>query len=162
MSIDETAFSWFARAAATQGGSGQPQATFLALAEALQAVVGHRVMTVLRIDAARLRSVRLFSSEPSYRPGGTKQHVRGAWSAAVIDRGNYFLAAATADMRAAFPDHAGIEAVGCGSIVCLPVRYDGRCLATLNLWHVSGHYDAAAAERVLPFASLLVPSCLTC
>jgi hypothetical protein len=130
------------------------------LADVLQALVGHKVMTVLRIDAPTLRSVRLFSSEPSYPPGGTKQHRRGPWSEAVIDRGEYFLAATSADIRRAFPDHAGIEAAGCGSIVCLPVRYDGRCLATLNLWHVSGHYDAASAARAQPYASLLIPSCL--
>ena len=35
----------------------------------------------------------------------------------------------------------------------------GVTLATLNLWHVSGHYGAATAARALPFASLLVPAC---
>jgi hypothetical protein len=160
MNTDDRAFSLFRGVAAALGQAGQPQATFRAVADALQALVGHKVMTVLRIDVPTLRSVRLFSSEPSYPPGGTKQHRRGSWSAAVIDRGESFLAATSADIRLAFPDYAGIEAAGCGSIVCLPVRYDGRCLATLNLWHVSGHYDAAAAARAQPYASLLIPSCL--
>jgi hypothetical protein len=150
----------FRQVTAAQRRDGQPDATFRALSTALQDVVGHKVMTLLKLDVARLISVRLFSSEPSYPPGGRKQHARGAWSAAVIDQGTCFLAATTADVRQHFPDYAGIEAAGCGSIVCLPVRYDGRCLATLNLWHVSGHYDGAAAERALPFASLLVPACL--
>ena len=156
---DDEAFAHFSGAAAALGGRGQPQAGFIAVASALQAVVGHKVMTVLKIDTARLSSVRLFSSEKSYPPGAAKQHRRGAWSEAVIDQGRYFLAARSADVAAAFPDHAGIEAAGCGSVLCLPVRYDGSCVATLNLWHVSGHYDDTAAERAQPFASLLITAC---
>jgi len=72
---DETA-SWFARVAAAQRESGQPAPTFGALAEALQAVVGHKVMTVLKLDVPSLTSTRLFSSEASYPPGGRKQHAR--------------------------------------------------------------------------------------
>ena len=155
---DETA-AWFARVAIAQRESGQPAPTFGALAEALQAVVGHKVMTVLKLDVPNLTSTRLFSSEASYPPGGRKQHARGAWSAAVIDRGTYFLAPTATDVRTHFPDAAGIEAAGCGSIVCLPVRHGGVTLATLNLWHASGHYDAAKAERALPLVSLLVPAC---
>lgn len=150
----------FRRVAAAQRQSGQPEATFRALADALQREVGHKVMTVLKLDVESLTSVRLFSSEASYPSGGRKQHQRNAWSAAVIDQGTWFLAATTAEIRTHFPDAAGIEAAGCGSIICLPVRYDGRCLATLNLWHVSSHYDAAAAERAFPLVSLLVPACL--
>jgi hypothetical protein len=156
MTLDDA----FRAVAAAQRGDGQPDATFRALAAALQGLVGHKVMTVLKLDVPTLTSVRLFSSETSYPPGGRKQHQRNAWSAAVLDRGTYFLAATTAEIRTHFPDAAGIEAAGCGSIICLPVRYDGRLLATLNLWHVSGHYDAAAAERAFPLVSLLVPACL--
>ncbi len=156
----DDALALFRSVADAQGRAGQPQPTFEALASALQALVGHRVMTVLKIDLSTLRSVRLFSSEKSYPPGQSKQHRRGPWSDAVIDRGSYFLTPTQSDVREAFPDAAGIEAAGCGSVICLPVRYDGRTLATLNLWHVSGHYDAAAAERALPFASLLIPACL--
>jgi hypothetical protein len=159
MTTDDETAAWFARVAAAQREGGQPAPTFRALADALQAVVGHRVMTVLKLEVATLTSVRLFSSEASYPPGGRKQHGRGAWSAAVIDRGTYFLAPTAADVRTHFADAAGIEAAGCGAIVCLPVRHAGRTLATLNLWHVDRHYGAATAERAWPFASLLVPAC---
>lgn len=155
-----TELSHFHAVTTAQARAGQPAATFSALADALQNLVGHKVMTVLKLDTATLRSVRLFSSEPSYPPGGAKQHRQGAWSAAVVDRRTYFLARRRDDVRGAFPDYQGIEAAGCASIVCLPVLYDGRCLATLNLWNVDGHYDDAAARRAMPFASFLVPACL--
>src|SRR5690242_10683021 len=89
MTTHEQTAAAFARVAAAQRASGQPEPTFRALADALQATVGHKVMTVLMLDVPALTSVRLFSSEASYPPGGRKQHGRGAWSAAVIDRGTW-------------------------------------------------------------------------
>src|ERR1700730_12169111 len=56
---------------------------FTRLNEALANVVGFKVLTVLKLDPTTLKSVRLYSSEPSYPIGGTKQHVRSAWSEAV-------------------------------------------------------------------------------
>ena len=160
MSASDKPLSLFRDVAAAQAAPGQPEATFNALNVALQTLVGHKVMTLLKIDAASLTSRRLYSSLPQYPIGRVKQHHHGAWSEAVVDRGTYFMATTLDAVRRSFPDHAGIEAAGCGAIICLPVRHDGRLLGTLNLWHVDGHYDAAAAERALPFTSFLVPACL--
>src|SRR5262245_16632378 len=95
-------FSCLQSIAAAQGCAGQPGATFVALADTLQQLVGHKVMTVLRLDATALRSVRMFSTEPSYPPGGIKQHQPGRWSEAIVDRGSHFLAATREDVREAF------------------------------------------------------------
>ena len=160
MKTTEKAFSLFRDVAKAQGVTGQPEATFRVLADALRALVGHKVMTVLKFDVAAMQSVRLYSSEPSYPLGGIKQHHPGAWSEAIVVRGRYFIAATTEEVRAAFPDHAGITAAGCGAVLCLPVLFDGRCLATLNLWHISGHYDVASAELAQPFSSFLIHACL--
>src|SRR5262245_10163412 len=77
--------------AAVRDGSPAP-IVFAHMREALAKVVGFKVLTVLKLDPTTLRSVRLYSSEPSYPIGGTKQHVRGAWSEAVLDRGAVFVA----------------------------------------------------------------------
>jgi hypothetical protein len=151
---------WLSRVALALAEPGQPRPTFAALAEAMQALAGFRVMTVLRMDAATLRSRRLFSSEPSYPTGGEKQHARGAWSRAIIDERRHFVAATPDEIRATFPDHAAILATGCGAIVCLPVVHDGVCRATLNLWHEAGRYDDATAARLRPLAQCLIPTCL--
>ena len=67
--------------------SGLPaHAVFQYLHEALAENVGFKVLTVLKLDSTTLRSVRLYSSEPSYPIGGTKQHVRSGWSDAILDR----------------------------------------------------------------------------
>jgi hypothetical protein len=143
---------------AVQQGLADAQ-VYARLAGALQAAVGFKVLTVLRIDPATLRSVRLFSSEPSYPVGGSKQHARNAWSAAIFDRREVFLAPGLAEVRAAFPDSGAIEAVGCASIIAVPVPGPDGTLGTMNLWHADGFYDQAKAGRAVPFAAAIAPLC---
>jgi transcriptional regulator with GAF, ATPase, and Fis domain len=133
--------------------------SFCGLAEALQELVGFKVLTLLRFDVETFRSVRLFSTEPSYPAGGVKQHRRGSWSEHIVDRKIPFIAATTDDVRTAFPDYAGIEAAGCGSTLSVPVVSGDRTIGTLNLWHTSGFYDPLKAGQVVPFAATLVRAC---
>jgi transcriptional regulator with GAF, ATPase, and Fis domain len=140
--------------AAVCGGS-PPPIVFARLHEALTQAIGFKVLTVLKLDPATLRSVRLYSSESSYPIGGTKQHVRSAWSEAVLDRRTVYVAHDLAALRATFPDSAAIEATGCGSLVAAPILCTGIVIGTMNLWHRDGYYDDAKALRVLPFAQAI-------
>src|SRR4051812_36995961 len=142
--------------AATRDGS-PAGVVFARLHQALARVVGFKVLTVLRLDPATLRSVRLYSSEPSYRVGGLKQHLSGAWSEAVLDRRSVFLTHDVAALRANFPDAAAIEATGCGSIVAAPIIHQDAVVGTMNLWHQDGYYDNAKALRTMPFANAIAP-----
>ncbi|HEY5755293.1 MAG TPA: GAF domain-containing protein [Steroidobacter sp.] len=128
---------------------------FERLHHALTHVVEFKVLTVLKLDPKTLRSVRLYSSEPSYPIGGAKQHVRSAWSEAVLDRQSVFVAHDLAALRATFPDSAAIEANGCGSIIAAPIALDGAVVGTMNLWHRDGYYDEEAGLRTLPFAKAI-------
>ena len=141
---------------ALRGGSSA-HVVFVRLHEALANVVGFKVLTVLKLDPATLRSVRLYSSEPSYPIGGTKQHVGSAWSEAVLDRRAVFVAHDLAALRATFPDSAAIEATGCGSIIAAPIIHEGAVVGTMNLWHQDGYYDEAKGLRTVPFANAIVP-----
>jgi len=125
------------------------------LHEALGKVIGFKVLTVQKLDLATLRSVRLYSSEKSYPVGGAKQHIRSAWSEAVLDRHSAYVAHDLAALRATFPDSAAIEATGCGSIVATPIIHAGSVVGTMNLWHRDGYYDDAAGRITLPFASAI-------
>jgi hypothetical protein len=142
--------------AAVRDGS-PAHVVFACLHEALANVVGFKVLTVLKLDLATLRSVRLYSSEPSYPIGGTKQHVRSAWSEAVLDRQAVFVAHDLAALRTTFPDSAAIEATGCGSIVAAPIVHQGAVVGTMNLWHQDGYYDEAKGLHTVPFANAIVP-----
>ena len=141
-------------------GEGRPDgAVFAMLGEAMAELVGFKVFTVLKIDSASMRSVRLHSSEPSYPVGGTKQHVRSAWSEAVFGRRTFYLAADLDAVRATFPDSAAIEKVGCGSVLAVPIIAGDRVLGTMNLWHKDGFYDGSKGEIALPFAAAVAPVC---
>lgn len=142
--------------AAARDGS-PADVVFVRLREALTKVVGFKVLTVLKLDPATLRSVRLYSSEPSYPIGGTKQHVRSAWSDAVLDRRTVYVAHDLAALRATFPDSAAIEATGCASIVATPIIHEGVVVGTMNLWHQDRYYDEAKGLRTVPFARAIAP-----
>jgi len=64
-------------------------------------------------------------------------------------------------VRAVFFDHALIASLGCGSVLNVPVVWDGRSLGTINLLHEEGWYDASDAALGLVFAALAVPAYLT-
>ena len=132
-------------------------AVFARLHEALAEVVAFKVLTVLKLDPATLRSVRLYSSEPSYPIGGVKQHVRGGWSEAILDRRTVFVARDLAALRATFPDSAAIEETGCGSIVAAPIIHDQAIVGTMNLWHRNGYYDSAKGLLAMQFANAIAP-----
>lgn len=151
---EETLSDLAAVEAAARDGSPS-EVVFARLHEALTKVVGFKVLTVQKLDLATLRSVRLYSSEPSYPIGGTKQHVRSAWSEAVLDRRTAYVAHDVAALRATFPDSAAIEATGCGSIIAVPIIHERRLVGTMNLWHRDGYYDDAAARITMPFAKAI-------
>src|SRR5258708_3208268 len=135
---------------------GAPAAVvFARLHEALTKAVGFKVLTVLKLDPTTLRSVRLYSSAPSYPIGAAKQHVRSAWSDAVLDRHAVYVARDLAALRATFPDSAAIEATGGGSIVAAPIIHRNVLVGQLNLWNQDGYYDEAKGLRTLPFANAI-------
>jgi hypothetical protein len=119
---------------------------FEKLHEGLTDTVGSRVSTVLKLEPATLRSVRLYSSEASYPVGVTKTA-----RAERLERGR--------SRPASFPDSAAIEATGCGSVVAVPILSDERVVGTVNLWHEGGFYDLQKAERATPWAAAIAPLC---
>ena len=137
--------------------AGLPARVFALLHEALVRVVAFKVLTVLKLDPTTLRSVRLYSSEPSYPIGGVKQHVRSGWSEAILDRRTIFVAKNLAALRATFPDSAAIEETGCGSIIAAPIIHEHTIVGTMNLWHREGYYDDAKGLLAIPFANAIAP-----
>ncbi len=130
---------------------------FGALCHAMQLLVGYKVLTVLKFDPATFRSLRVFSTEPTYPTGVWKEHDHGEWTTSVLKEGRPFLAATMSDIRRCFPDAAQIAAAGCGATLGVPTVYKGRVLGSLNLWHESGHFREETSEQVAPFAQLLIP-----
>jgi hypothetical protein len=146
-------------AVATIGG--QPQALFGALEAALGAVLGHRLFTLLRYHAASGESERVYTSHPrEYPVGGRKALNPTAWTDRVLRGQRPYLGRTAADVRAVFFDHELIASLGCGSVLNLPVVWDGRTLGTINLLHEEGWYDEGDAGVGLLFAALAIPGFL--
>src|SRR5688500_2936249 len=117
---------------AAVGAGATQHDVFRRLHAALSDAVGFKVITILKLDSLSLRSLRLYSIEPSYPIGGSKQHVRNSWSEAILDRRAAFVAHDLAALRATFPDSAAIEAAGCGSIVAAPIIDGNVTIGTMN------------------------------
>jgi hypothetical protein len=141
---------------------GQPDALFAALDAALGAVLGHRLFTLMRYHADSGDSERIYTTHPrEYPAGGRKALNPTPWAEQVLRRQRPYLGRTAADVRAVFFDHALIASLGCGSVLNVPVVWDGRSLGTINLLHEEGWYEAGDESVGLLFAALAVPAYLT-
>ncbi len=141
---------------------GQPAALFGALDAACGAVVGHRLLTLMRYHAGPSESERIYTTHPrEYPVGGRKPVTPTRWTEQILNRRQPYLGRTAADIREVFADHARIASLGRGSVLNLPIVWDGRLLGTLNLLHEEGWYDAGDTGLGLLFAALAVPGYLT-
>jgi GAF domain-containing protein len=135
-----------------------PQATYRAVEALAKRVIGHVLFTVNGHLPASGEVERLYSSNPAAYPvGGRKQKRDTPWGRAVLDQGEVFIARNSAEVRAAFSDHALIASLGITSIMNVPVRFGGRSLAAMNLCGAEGQYGEADIPAAKVIAALLVP-----
>ena len=128
---------------------GQPEALFGALDAALGAVLGHGSSPLMRYHADSGESERIYTTHPrEYPVGGRKAAQRHAVGRAGADGGSSRTWAGRPRTSASvFFDHALIASLGCGSVLNLPVVWDGRTLGTINLLHEEGWYDDGRRRR---------------
>ncbi len=139
------------------GEPGQPLPLYRALERALGTAIGHKLFTLLYVAPDRTRVKRAYSSDPTAYPvGGFKPMGPTPWGAQVIDGLTPYIGRNAADIKWAFFDHALIASLGLESALNIPVVYDRRCLGTMNLLHVAGHYGEHHAAMAAPYAALLV------
>jgi len=111
-----------AACANAQALPGQPMPLFLALSSAMQASIGHRLFTIMRHDARAGFNTRLCSSDlAAYPAGGCKPVGAGPWTTRLLRQGLPFIGRDAAAIRVHFADHETILALGCESVLNLPV-----------------------------------------
>uniref|UniRef100_E1TH26 GAF domain protein n=1 Tax=Burkholderia sp. (strain CCGE1003) TaxID=640512 RepID=E1TH26_BURSG len=138
--------------AGAQANGDQPATLFRALDTVLADTLGHTLFTILRYDDATGESARIYSNRPNEYPvAATKPLSGGNWVETVLTRGEAFIGATPDDLRAVFADHELIASLGCESVLNVPVRWDGRTLASLNLLHSRAWYR----DEHVPFAQAL-------
>lgn len=142
--------------------SGQPTAIFRAVHAVASRVIGARLFTIMFYDARRHEVERVYTNMPDvYPPGGRKQKRGTAWSKQILEDLVPFRAETVQDIRAAFDDHAVITGMGLGSILNIPIAYDGVCVGTMNMTHVEGWYTRDHEAVGLLIGSFLAPALLT-
>jgi hypothetical protein len=140
---------------------GQPGPLFGALERAVAATLGHRLFTILRYHAERRETERVHTSHPDAYPLGGRKPVRATPSTErVYGRREAYLGRTADDIRTCFPDHDRIFALGCESVLNLPVVVDGRVLGTVNLLHQAGWYEEGDIPLGRAFAALAAPGFL--
>ncbi|MEM9247998.1 MAG: GAF domain-containing protein [Pseudomonadota bacterium] len=130
-----------------------------ALERHLGEIIGHKLFTLMVIDRTTNEAARVYSSHPDAypvkgrKPLGELTH----WGTQVLERGEPYIGYDAADIRSVFFDHETIAALGCASVLNLPVSSDGTVIGTVNLLHEAHWYRPEHATRGAPFAALLVP-----
>jgi len=141
-------------------GRHEPAQLYAAVDRLVGEVVGHKLFTLMRLHGTT-EVERIYSSdEAAYPVGGRKSKVGTPWSAAVLDRGEVFVARNAEEVRSAFADHELIASLGIGSIMNVPIGYRGGVLGTLNISHDAGWFTERDAEIGRLVASFVVPSLL--
>lgn len=130
---------------------------FAALDRVMAEVIGHKLFTLMVIDRDANEAARVYSSDPdAYAVKGRKPlGDLTEWGAQVIDRGEPYIGYDAADIRSVFFDHETIAALGCASVLNMPVFADGRVIGTMNLLHEARWYRPEHAQRCAPYAALL-------
>jgi hypothetical protein len=126
--------------------AASPEHCWKALEILYEAVVGHKLFTVMTVDMQNKQACRAYTSHPAEYPvPGTKPIRFDDWFDVVHRQQRLFIANTIKEIAAVFPDHEKIWSMGCGSVVNVPVIVDGALAATINILHAEHHYTP---ERV--------------
>ncbi|RVT98568.1 GAF domain-containing protein [Rhodovarius crocodyli] len=140
------------------GEAGNP---FAALDAALQQLVGHRFLTVLLYRHDLGVAERLYSNRPEMFPtGGRKRFEDAPTQKRVAETRRPYIGPDAASLRRDFPDHEKIFALGCSSILNMPVLWAGQALGQVNLLHEEGHFGTQHLPPVRVAVQMCVPAFL--
>lgn len=136
-----------ARFATGLAAAATPHAAFDALYHFSDALVPVRLWTVMSLDAEAGLARRAYSNMPDVYPtSGTKPMVENAWSKIVQGQHTCFVANTLAEIADVFPDSELIGSLGCGSVMNLPIVYDGVLIGTVNLLDAEHQFTPERVE----------------
>ncbi len=134
----------------------QPTAIFRAVHAVVERTIGFSLFTIMSYDAPRREVERVYTNMPDVYPvGGRKQKDGTAWASQVLLELRPFRAETMQGIQGAFDDHAVMTGMGLGSILNIPIAYDGVCVGTMNLTHTEGWYTARHERMGLLIGSFL-------
>jgi hypothetical protein len=133
------------------------EACWQALERLAAEIAGHKLFTVMTVDLAADLARRVYTNDTAAYPvSGTKPITHDRWFEIVHGQKQTFVANTLAEIATVFPDHEKIGALGCGSVVNLPVVLGGQLAATINMLHEAGYYTSARVAEIE--GTLSIPS----
>ncbi|GGF50304.1 GAF domain-containing protein [Azorhizobium oxalatiphilum] len=152
---DDTAFDGFAAALAR---APDADAAFALLEQRSAAMAGHILFTCLRFDRKDGVMSRLYSNREDVSPtGGSKPIPHSAWADRLLRDGNAYIGYDKADLKDVFFDHEQLWAIGCESVMNVPVLWQGVVVGSYNILGGPGQYSEETARAFAPYAQLAVP-----
>jgi hypothetical protein len=137
---------------------GQPLAIFRAVQAVAANTIGFSLFTIMSYDARNREVERVYTNMPDVYPiGGRKKKSGTPWAKQILEDLTPFRAETPQGIREAFDDHAVMTDMGLGSILNIPVAFDGVCVGTMNMTHTENWYTQRHEE-----AGLLIGSFLAC
>ncbi|SOE73252.1 hypothetical protein SAMN05446635_4778 [Burkholderia sp. OK233] len=141
--------------------SDQPGATLRALDEAIDALVGRTLLTVLTVYPDEGVVERSYSNLTARYPiGGFKRISDAPRLREVLETGEVFIAQTREDIIANYPDAEMIFETGCSSVLNVPVFWREQIVATVNLLHTEGFYESFHIPVVRSLAQAALPAFL--
>lgn len=126
-----------------------------ALQALVQETVGAKLFTVMEVDMAAGVARRAYTSDPVNYPGsGTKPVIHDAWFDLVQKQRQYFVANTIEDIAKVLFDHELIKALGCQSIVNMPVIIGDAFVGTVNMLDVAGHFTPERVQMIRTLISV--------
>ena len=132
-----------------------PDQAYDALSDLTKALVGAKLFTVMTVDMDTGLAQRTYTSDPeNYPTSGTKPITRNSWFTIVHDRHECFVANTIEDIAKVFPDYELINALGCQSVINLPIVIGGTLAATVNILHEAGFYTEERVQCAMELLTL--------
>lgn len=154
-------FSDLERLALAMRLKDQPLELFRAVHAVAAKAIGLSLITIMSYDAQRHEVERVYTNMPDVYPlGGRKRKQGTAWAQQILQDLKPFRAATSQGIREAFDDHAVMTALGLGSILNIPIAYDGVCIGTMNLTHKEGWYTSRHESIGVLIGAFLAPALL--
>ncbi|WP_092180901.1 GAF domain-containing protein [Devosia sp. YR412] len=146
MTDTTAALARFDAAIALARGADQAYAALQAL---VQETVGAKLFTVMEVDLQAGVARRAYTSDAVNYPGsGTKPVVYDAWFDTMQNKREYFVANTIEDIAKVLFDHELINALGCQSIVNMPVVIGDVFVGTVNMLDVAWHFTPERVEMI--------------
>ncbi|KAB1115060.1 GAF domain-containing protein [Neorhizobium galegae] len=127
--------------------------------EIIESAYGHELFTLFRVLDEEGEIERLYSSNvDAYPLQGRKKKQDTVWGRVVLDGGDVLISKDSDDLRRNFPDFDIIRRLGIGSMINIPVVWNGQVIGSANISHANANYfDDTDAERLKILVGIVAP-----